>query len=179
MKVLLVMTGISALFGQPYMVLMPVFADKILKVGVTGQGWMMGASGLGALFGVLSISSLRDTRHQSKALLLGNIVFCIAIILFSISHSLQLSLMLLVFVGWGMITNIVLVNTLIQLAVPDELRGRVISVYIIIVMGVSPLGSYLIGLLARHLGVAHAIQVSVMVCALGDSTHGAKTLRGR
>jgi MFS family permease len=153
-----------SIFSMTYAVLMPIFARDILKVGPSGLGYLMSMVGLGALLGAVTISSLGDFRWKGKLLLTGNITFCIMQVIFSYSRIWPLSLLILVFVGWGMMTNMALTNTLIQTSVPDGIRGRVMSLYTLMFLGMAPIGSLQAGALAHALSPSAAIRIGSVVC---------------
>ena len=162
---LLALTAVVSIFVGPYAVLMPIFARDILGVGPAGLGYLMSAVGIGALIGAVTLSSLGDFRAKGKLLLAGNLTCCTALILFASSRLMPLSLCLLVVGGWGMMTTLVLTNTLIQTSVPDHLRGRVLSAYTLMFLGMAPLGSLQAGVVANWLGAPAAVSIGAVVCA--------------
>jgi MFS family permease len=162
---LLILTGVISIFSMPYMVLMPIFARDILKVGAKGLGYLVSCIGVGALIGALIISSLGDFKAKGKLLLVGNLTFCAMLVLFSYSRLMPVSMALLIGVGWGVMTTMALTNTLIQTSAPDHLRGRVMSVYVLMFMGLSPLGSLQSGVIAHWLGTPMAVRIGAIVCA--------------
>ena len=164
---LLALTAIVSIFVAPYAVLMPIFARDILGVGPVGLGYLMSAVGVGALIGAVTLSSLGDSRAKGKLLLAGNLTCCAALILFASSRLMPLSLCLLVGAGWGMMTTLVLTNTLIQTSVPDHLRGRVLSAYTLMFLGMAPIGSLQAGVLANWLGAPAAVAIGAAICAAG------------
>jgi MFS family permease len=149
---LLTLTVITSLLGWPYQVLMPIFAGNILKVGSRGFGWLLSANGFGALLGALTVSVLAQRPHRERVLYATVPVFSVAVLLFSWSRWLPLSLLLMVVAGWMLMMQFAVTNTLIQTHVPDALRGRVLSVYMLAFGGLMPFGSFLIGRLAQWLG---------------------------
>ena len=162
---LLMLTAVVSIFSIPYAVLMPIFARDILHAGARGYGYLMSAVGSGALIGAATLSSLGDFKWKGKLLLAGNLTFCTMLVIFSFSRILPLSLGVLVGVGWGMMTNMALTNTLIQTSVPDRLRGRVMSVYTLMFLGLAPIGSLQAGVIAHWLGAPVAIRIGAIVCA--------------
>jgi predicted MFS family arabinose efflux permease len=162
---LLVLAGAVSIFSMPYMVLMPIFARDILNVGAKGLGYLVSSVGFGALIGALVVSSLGDFKWKGKLLLAGNLTFCTMLMLFSFSRYAPVSMVLLVVAGWGTMTSMALMNTLIQTATPNELRGRVMSVYVLMFMGMAPLGSLQAGLVAHWLGAPAAVRIGAIVCA--------------
>jgi MFS family permease len=163
---LLILTAVVSIFSMSYSVLMPVFAKDILKVGAGGLGFLMSMAGVGALIGAATISSLGDFRGKGRLLLVGNLTFSAMLICFSFSRIWPLSLGILFVAGWGMMINMALTNTLIQTAVPDELRGRVMSLYTWMFLGMAPIGSFQAGAIAHLLGAPHALQIGAAICAV-------------
>jgi MFS family permease len=110
------------------------------------------------------ISSLGDFKAKGRLLLAGNLTFCTMLILFSLSRSMPLSMALLVGSGWGMMTNMALTNTLIQTLAPDQLRGRVMSAYALMFIGMAPIGSLQAGVMAHWLGAPAAVRIGALIC---------------
>lgn len=149
---LIALTVLTSLFGWPYQVLMPMYAGNILRVGQRGFGQLLSANGLGALLGALTISLLAHRPHKERLLYLTVPVFTVAVLAFAWSRWLPLSCALLVVTGWTLMMQFATANTLIQTHVPDALRGRVLSVYVLAFSGIMPFGSFQIGHLAHWLG---------------------------
>ena len=167
-RTLLILLAVVSVMGMPYSVLMPIFADKILHGGARGLGLLMGASGMGALLGALVLAARQEIRGLGNWVAYSCASFGASLILFSLSRSFWLSALLLLPVGFAMIVEMAASNTLIQAMVPDQLRGRVMSVYTMIVMGMSPLGALLAGVLAQHLmGAPATVALGGAVCILG------------
>lgn len=174
---LLILTAVVSIFAMPYAVLMPIFARDILHAGPKGLGYLVSSIGAGALIGALILSSLGDFKQKARLLLVGNFTFCVMIVLFSFSRTLPISMTLLVFVGWGMMTNMALTNTLIQTGTPDGLRGRVMSVYVLFFMGMGPIGSLQAGSIAQWLGAPMAIRIGAIACTAASLILGPRILR--
>jgi MFS family permease len=162
---LLILLGVVSLTGMPYAVLMPIFADRILHGGAAALGWLMGASGVGALCGALLLASRRDLKGLGKWVAVSAAGFGIGLVAFGLSTSFWLSAVLLVPVGFAVMIENGSSNTLIQSMVPDRLRGRVMSVYSMMFMGMAPLGSLLAGVAANHIGAQWTVAVGGIVCA--------------
>jgi len=158
-RALLLQLGIVSLVGMPYAVLMPIFADRILHHGAAGLGLLMGATGVGALIGAFLLALRQTTRGLGRGVAISAFGFGVALILFSLSRSFWLSVALLVPVGFAFITQMAGTNTLIQSMAPDELRGRVMSVYSMMFMGMAPLGALLAGIAASHLGAPLTVAI--------------------
>jgi MFS family permease len=163
-RAILVLLGIVSFVGMPYAVLMPVFADKILHGGARGLGILMGATGVGALLGAASLAARVGVKGLGKLIAFSAGGFGVSLTLFSSSRIFWLSTILLVPVGFCMMVQMASSNTLIQAMVPDNLRGRVMSVYSMMFMGMAPLGALSAGALAHHLGAPWTVATGGVVC---------------
>lgn len=160
---LIAMVAMVGLFGLPYATLMPAFADRALHTGVEGYGALLTASGIGALISAFSLASLRTLRHKGKLLTLGDMVFPLMLMAFSLTRWMPLALSLLVLVGSFLVMRATVSNILLQTTVPDELRGRVMSVYTMMFLGMTPLGSFQAGWVAERFGAPAAIFVGGLI----------------
>ncbi len=151
-RTIILLVAVSTLFGLSYSTLMPAYAVDVLHVGETGLGALNTAVGVGALVGSLTVASLSRFPRKGRLLLAGSLIFPTALLLFTFSRSFPLSLAMLTVVGFGWVTQVATGNTLVQSAVPDELRGRVMSIYTLMFFGMMPFGSLLAGALAQVLG---------------------------
>jgi len=158
---ILVFTLFTVLLARPYFILMPIFADDILKVGATGMGVLISVSGIGAITGSLTLASLPN-KKRGLMLLASSLIMGAALVGFSFSSSWPLSLGLIVFVGLGMAGRMTLGNTLLQYYVDDEYRGRVMSIYNM-EFGLTSLGGFAAGLLAEATGVQWTVGGFAMV----------------
>jgi MFS family permease len=140
---------------MPYILLMPIFADDILKVGATGMGVLLSVSGIGAIAGSLTLASLPN-KKRGTMLLVSSLILGLALVGFSLSSSWYLSLALIVFVGLGQTGRMTLGNTLLQYYTEDEYRGRVMSVYLM-EFGLMSFGVFAAGLIAEAMGVQWAV----------------------
>ena len=172
-RALLFLLGIVSLTGMPYTVLMPVFADRILHGGARSLGLLMAASGCGALAGAFLLASRRGIRGLGLWIALAAAGFGASLVLFSLSRTLWLSIGFLVPAGFTMIVQMASSNTLVQSMVPDKLRGRVMSVYSMMFLGMAPFGSLLAGALAERFGAPTTVAAGGIVCM------GAAALFGR
>ena len=171
-RALLLLLGVVSLTGMPYMVLMPIFADRILHSGARGLGMLMAASGLGALSGTLVLASKRGVRGLGRWITFAASGFGMALILFTLSRSFLLSLVLLFPAGFCMMIEMASSNTLVQTMVPDELRGRVMAVYSMMFMGMAPFGALSAGTVAQHLGTPQTVAMGGVVCLMGGAIFG-------
>ncbi|HBY97995.1 MAG: MFS transporter [Ardenticatenaceae bacterium] len=157
------MVAIVGLFGLPYSTLMPAFADRALHTGVQGYGALLMASGIGALISAFSLASLSSLRHKGKLLTVGDLIFPVMLVAFSLTRSMPLALGLLVLVGGFLVMRATISNILLQTTVPDELRGRVMSVYTMMFLGMTPFGSFQAGVVAEHFGAPAAILIGGLI----------------
>ncbi|MFH0739357.1 MAG: MFS transporter [Candidatus Omnitrophota bacterium] len=164
MLILVLMVGITSFFGVSYATFMPVFANDILKVGAKGLGMLMSVTGVGALIAALGLARLGDFKHKGRLLILSAMVFSVSLVLFASSRSYLLSLAALMLLGWASITAISLINTVLQQLVPDEFRGRLMSVYMFTFAGFMPFGNLLAGALAYSWGVPLTVMLSGIIC---------------
>jgi MFS family permease len=161
---LLTMASVVSLFGISYVILMPIFANDILKVGIQGMGFLMSSAGIGALIGALSLARLGDFQRKGKYLMLCAMLFSISLVLFSLSKIYFLSIIALIGVGWAGVSAVALINTLLQTNVPDYVRGRVMGVFMLTFAGIMPFGNFIAGSLAHALGVSMTVMLSGIIC---------------
>ncbi len=152
-RTLISLVAVSNLFAFGYSSLMPAFAEDVLNEGPEGLGLMSAAVGVGALVGALLIASLNNFKRKGLLLTFGNLFFPTMILFFAFSRVLPVSLTLLACIGFGFMIQNATTNTLIQATVPDELRGRVMAVYMLVFNGFFPLGSLLAGSIAQSFGI--------------------------
>jgi MFS family permease len=154
---LVLMIALLSVVGYPYAVLLPVVARDVLHIGARGFGLLVSAQGVGALASALALAFLGHRRHKGRLLFASRWLLVLGVALLGLSRSTLLSMAALAVAGVASISQSALTNTLIQLAVPDELRGRVVSAYAWAVGGFWPLGSLLIGALGDWLGAGNAL----------------------
>ena len=171
-RALLLLLGLVSLVAMPYTVLMPIFADRILHGGARGLGILMGATGVGALLGALTLATRTGVYGLGRWVTFSCAGFAITLILFSLSRNFWLSAALLVPVGFCMMLQMSSSNTLIQAMVPDQLRGRVMSVYSMMFMGMAPFGALLGGATADRLGAPIAVSIGAVACLGGAAIFG-------
>ena len=159
-----VMATISSIFGFSFTTLVPVIARERLGLGADGFGMLVSSLGLGALVGALSLAAMGNAEGRRSLLTISRLVFCGGAFLLAASSWVPLSILAMMLAGWGLITNLALSNTLVQLAVPDALRGRVMAAYVWGVVGSAPLGSLFMGATAEAFGAATAITAGACAC---------------
>ncbi len=166
-KSIILLLGLVSLMGMPYAVLMPVFAKEILHGDSHTFGFLMAASGLGALGGALFLASRKNAERLGRIIPLAAGVFGLGLILFSVSRWIPLSLALMVIAGMGMMLQMASSNTILQTIVDDSKRGRVMSFYTMAFIGTTPFGSILAGSLASTIGTPYTILLGGVVCVTG------------
>jgi len=171
-RVLLLLLGLVSLVGMPYTVLMPVFADKILHSGAGGLGILMGATGVGAMLGALTLASRSGVRGLGRWVAFSCAGFGVSLILFAFSRNFWLSVAFLLPAGFSMMLQMSSSNTLIQAMVPDQLRGRVMSLYSMMFMGMAPFGALMGGAVSDRLGAPIAVGIGGIACLGGAAWFG-------
>lgn len=171
-RALLLLLGLVSFVAMPYTVLMPIFADRILHGGARGLGILMGATGVGALLGALTLATKQGVRGLGRWVMFSCGGFAVFLVFFALSTHFWLSTVLLVPVGFCMMLQMSSSNTLIQAMVPDRLRGRVMSVYSMMFMGMGPFGALAAGAIADRLGAPLAVIMGACVCLGGAAIFG-------
>jgi MFS family permease len=166
-RALLLLLGLVSLVAMPYSVLMPIFAAKILHGDARTLGVLMGATGVGALGGALTLASRSGVKGLGRWVAVACASFGTALILFSFSRWYFLSVALLVPVGFAMMVQMASSNTLIQAMVPDRLRGRAMAVYSMMFMGMAPMGALLSGWSADHIGAQWTLALGGVGAIIG------------
>jgi MFS family permease len=166
-RTVLLLFALISLMGYPYMVLLPIFAAQVLHGGPATLGWLSGASGAGALVSALSLAVRKSVAGLTRMLQIAAAMLGCALMLFGLSHTLWLSLALMVLAGFGLIQVASVSNTLIQSLVTDDKRARVMSYYTMAFFGAAPFGSLLAGALAHRIGAPHTVFVAGVFCVTG------------
>lgn len=167
---LMMLLGVVSVVAAPYAVLMPIFADRILHGGARGLGILMGATGIGALLGALTLAARRGVRGLGRWVAYAAMGFGSSLVAFSFSRNFGLSVILLLPAGYGLMLQMASTNTLIQSMVPDDLRGRAMSFYSMMFMGMMPVGSLLSGALASRIGAPWTVMLGGLGAVIGGFT---------
>jgi MFS family permease len=165
---ILINLAIVSLFGMPYSTLMPIFASQTLHGSAHTLGFLMSASGVGALAGAVSLAMRRSVIGLGRQIVVDTAAFGAALIVFAFSRSLWLSLVSLVFAGAGMMQQMAASNTILQTIVDEEKRGRVMAFYSMAFVGMTPFGSLLAGALADRIGAPWTVAWSGVACLAGS-----------
>ena len=163
---LLSVPAFLSIFGLPFVVLMPVFARDLLGVGASGLGYLMGGAGLGAGLSGLILAYAGTPRNPSRQIAASALIFSFAIVGFSLSDSFWLSFTLLVVVGVTMVGALALTNTTLHRLTPPHLRGRIMSLYNLSLLGLAPLGSLQAGAIAQWVGSRFTLAYGGLLCLL-------------
>ena len=170
---IIIMAAWMGFFGFPFGQQLPAVASTVLHQLTDTDAIIQArnsalylAMGVGALISALFVSSFSHLRRKGLLMTIGEFVFAIALVLVSFTRNVPLTLGLIGVIGWAMVTQMMMMNTLIQLDVPDNLRGRVYSVYLWAIQGIAPFGSLFIGWLAQAAGVPEAALVGGIICLL-------------
>jgi MFS family permease len=164
-RALMVIVALSSFFTLPYIALMPVFARDVLQVGPEGLGFLMTGVGIGAISGALGVASIQ-TGRRGKWLTWGNVIGPAFLVLFCLSRSFPLSLVLIVLVGASNAVRQTLANSLIQIIASEEYHGRVMSVFNLLFNGMSRVGALGVGAVAEVTGVTWAIGIGAAISAI-------------
>jgi predicted MFS family arabinose efflux permease len=162
LRIQLALAFVPTILAFPYMALMPIFAEDVLGRGPTGYGLLSSAVGVGAVVGTLTLATLKNVQRKGFLLLGAVMVLGISLILFSISRSLELSCFILMITGAAQMAYLTTNQTILQLTIDDEMRGRVMGIYMLS-QGMMPLG----GLIGGGLADATSAPTAVMVLGFG------------
>ncbi len=164
---ILLLLALVSLVGMPYTILMPIFAGAVLHGGPHTLGFLMGASGVGALIGAMALAARRTVAGLDGVLPIAAAIFGAGSIGFGFSRLLWLSLLLMPIAGGAMMQQMAASNTILQTIVHEDKRGRVMSFYSMAFMGMAPFGSLLAGALASRIGAPKTLILGGAICILG------------
>lgn len=158
--------AVFSIFGMAYAVLMPVFARDVLHVGASGFGFLMTATGAGALAGALGLATFSRMKRRGDFVFGAGLLFAAAVTVLAQSRSYYLSMAAMPVIGFAMVSQVATINTIIQHSVPDGIRGRVMSVFTFMFMGMMPLGSFIAGSIAERFGAPAAVMTGAVACVI-------------
>lgn len=165
-RYLLIMVMVTSFIGLPYQVFMPVFAREVLGGDAQTLGYLTGAIGAGALTGAFFLASRQSLRSIPRIVFISASMFAVGLAVFSLSNMMWFSIVVLFVAGFGMVVEFASSNTLLQTLVDDKMRGRVVALYSMSFMGITPLGSLTLGTIADKVGVQHTLFVAGILCML-------------
>jgi MFS family permease len=164
----LLLLGLVSLMGMPFTVLMPIFAEKILQGGPRALGFLLGATGVGAIVGSIYLASRKSVVGLGRIVVISSNLFGIGLVAFSLSHVFWLSLLIMLVIGFGMMVQMASSNTILQTLVEEDKRGRIMSFYAMAFMGMVPFGSLLAGSLANTIGAPQTVMIGGITVILGS-----------
>ena len=165
----LTLLAIVSTMGMPYTVLMPAIALKLLHGGPHTLGFLMTASGVGALLGALYLASRRSVLGLGRVMIFSTALFGTGLVAFSFSRVLWLSLLILPLVGAGMMVTMAASNTIIQTIVEEKLRGRVMAFFAMAFLGTAPIGSLIAGVVADRIGPTRTVTIGGVLCLVASA----------
>lgn len=178
-SMLLLICFVTNLFGAPYLSLMPYFARDILHMGEKGLALMMGVSGGGAFCGAVALTYLGDFKYKGWSVLSGAFFFSLCLIGFALSKSVTVSLLFTFGMGFAIVFAVAVTNTLLQQLVTDEMRGRVMSMFILSFIGAMPIGNLIAGAASTRYGAPRTLAAGGIIIALFVSAVAVKNKRLR
>ncbi len=171
-RAVLLVLALVSLVGMPYVVLLPVFASDVLGGGASTLGFLTSAAGLGALAGALRLASRTTVRGLGRVIAINGAVFGAALVGFGASRATWLSAAIVLVAGFGMMSFSASINTVLQTLVTEDKRGRIMSLYSMAFMGMSPFGSLIGGSIASRFGAPLAVAVGGGACIAGAAWFG-------
>jgi MFS family permease len=163
-RALVELVTVFSVLGIPYIALMPVVARQQLGLGASGYGLMLTVLGIGGLTGALALAAVGPRVRRGSILSVSTFGFATLLLLLSFTRSPTIAYPILLVTGFLMIVNNAMANSLLQLLVPDELRGRLMSIYSLIVVGLPQVvGAFSAGAVARLIGVDRAIGIAAAI----------------
>ncbi|HEX5432380.1 MAG TPA: MFS transporter [Bryobacteraceae bacterium] len=164
---ILLLLALVSLVGMPYSVLVPIMAGGILHGDANTLGFLMGMSGVGALVSAISLAMRRSVVGLGRMIPISAAIFGAGLAFFGLSRLLWISLVMMMFVGFGMMQQMAASNTILQTIVEDDKRGRVMSFYTLAILGVAPIGSLVAGSVAAKIGTPATLMIGGVLCAVG------------
>ncbi|NTV14607.1 MAG: MFS transporter [Desulfobulbaceae bacterium] len=166
-RCILALLGLVSLMGMPYSVLLPVFAKEVLHGGAHTFGFLVATTGIGALISTVYLASRQSVRGLGKVIVGATVLFSAGLIGFALSSSLALSLVCLALVGFGGMALVASSNTILQTLVDDDKRGRIMSLFSMAFVGMTPIGSLMAGAVAARIGAPTTLLVGGGFCLVG------------
>lgn len=167
-RAILTLLALVSFAGMSHTVLVPIFAAKILHGDAQTLGFLMAASGVGAFAGAIYLIGRKSIIGMGKLIAISPAIMGFGLIGFGLSRVLWLSLIMMLFVGFGFIIQFAGGNTFLQTIVEDDKRGRVMSIYTMAFFGVTPFGNLVAGGLANYIGASNTVIIGGIICILGS-----------
>ncbi|MBI4653589.1 MAG: MFS transporter [Nitrospirae bacterium] len=164
---IIILVAVTSLFGFPYITFLPIYARDILKTGAHGLGVLMGSAGAGAFIGAIGLALKEDFSKKGLLFAVSGVMFPVALLIFSYSTIPWLSYTMLFLVGWSAISQMATANSMLQIIAPDRLRGRVMSAFTVMFLGMATVGNLIVGSIAHYIGTQNAVAISAVFCLSG------------
>lgn len=161
---LLLNLSLVSIAGTPYMTLMSVFAKDVLHGGPESFGFLLAASGVGATIGAVYLATRKSPRGLGRLIAIAMCLYSVGLLAFAESEWLWLSLVIVLFTGFGMMLTMASTNTLVQTLVDEDKRGRVMALWTMAFMGAAPIGSLWGGFAATHIGAPRTVYIGALLC---------------
>ena len=165
---IILLIAVFSLVGLPFITLLPVFAGEVLNAGAKGFGFLVGATGAGALAAALLLAFRGDICDKGRFISIAALSASVSLLVFSLSKNIFISIPFLLIVGWGLVSFLATANSYIQLSAPDNLRGRVMSVFTLVFLGTAPIGNSLVGAMADYIGTPYTVSISAVICIIAS-----------
>ena len=163
----LTLLAIVATMGMPYTVLMPIIATNVLHGGAHTLGFLMTASGAGAVVGALYLASRQSVVGLGRIMMFATLSFGAGLVVFGLTRVFWLAVLVLPFVGGGMMVEMASTNTILQTITEEHMRGRVMAFYTMAFLGTAPIGSLIAGVAASRIGASNTIILGGVACMMG------------
>lgn len=164
---IIALVAITSLFGFPYITFLPVYARDILQTGPAGLGILMGSAGAGAFTGAISLALRKDFKKKGLLFAVSGIIFPVALLIFSHSTLPSLSYAMLFLAGLGAVSQLATANSILQITAPEGLRGRVMSAFTLMFLGMATIGNFIVGGIAHHIGTQGAVAMGAALSLSG------------
>jgi MFS family permease len=175
----ILLIAVFSLVGMPFITLLPVFAGEVLNAGAKGFGFLVGATGAGALAAALLLAFRGDIQDKGRFISMAALSASVSLLAFSLSKNIFISLPFLLIIGWGLVSFLATANSFIQLSAPDNLRGRVMSVFTLVFLGTAPIGNSLVGAMAHYIGTPYTVSISAVICIIASLLFAVKRNGGK
>lgn len=162
------MIAVLSLFGIPFITVLPLLTAEVLNKSAGGLSVLIASSGVGSVLSALSLAMRSDIKGKGLFLFISSTVFCVALFAIAMSYNFYLTLCLMFLAGFGVVSCISAGNSFIQQAIPDSMRGRIMSLYTFVFLGLAPIGNSIVAILAEFLGVMSALKILAVICFGGS-----------
>ena len=162
---LITLSAVTSVFGVPYLTMMPLFARDVLRLDAGGLSVLLAAAGAGSFCAALWITFLGDVRGKGWYVLGGSFAFGVCLVGFALSETFWVALVFLFLVGFGVVSSVAVSNMLLQRLVTDEMRGRVMSMFLLSFIGAWPVGNLLAGTAAKYYGAPRTLAAGGIIVA--------------